>query len=208
MTTPDLIGSGAKLRALLESINARAIHEASPRRRNRFVALNCAAIPSALLERRFQHIRLSAFPAASVLLLMACAKKQGGPTNAAPMQVSVATVGQRDVPLDDIHPYHACSGRTTMLVLRRLSRPSRYLATLLLSLSFSALVSSTMAQSSEDAVQDTPLISGQPLSSPGPMSEKRPVRHLLATPVGTHLSSESHIKPGGNMVANRTEYYV
>jgi len=72
MTSPDLIGSGAKFRALLDNINlvapvdsavliqgetgtgkeviARAIHEASPRRRNRFVAVNCAAIPSTLLE--------------------------------------------------------------------------------------------------------------------------------------------------------------
>jgi RND family efflux transporter MFP subunit len=49
--------------------------------------------------RRFQHIRLSAFSAASLLLLTACAKRQGGPTNAAPMQVSVATVEQHDVPL-------------------------------------------------------------------------------------------------------------
>jgi RND family efflux transporter MFP subunit len=49
--------------------------------------------------RRFQHVRLSAFSAASLLLLTACAKRQGGPTNAAPTQVSVATVEQRDVPL-------------------------------------------------------------------------------------------------------------
>jgi membrane fusion protein, multidrug efflux system len=49
--------------------------------------------------RRFQHIRFSAFSAASLLLLTACAKRQGGPTNAAPTQVSVATVEQRDVPL-------------------------------------------------------------------------------------------------------------
>jgi membrane fusion protein (multidrug efflux system) len=49
--------------------------------------------------RRFQHIRFSAFSAASFLLLTACAKRQGGPTNAAPTQVSVATVEQRDVPL-------------------------------------------------------------------------------------------------------------
>jgi RND family efflux transporter MFP subunit len=49
--------------------------------------------------RRFQHIRLSAFSAASLLLLTACAKRQGGPINAAPTQVSVATVEQRDVPL-------------------------------------------------------------------------------------------------------------
>jgi RND family efflux transporter MFP subunit len=40
------------------------------------------------------------FLAASLLLLLtACAKKQGGPANAPPVQVSVATVEQRDVPL-------------------------------------------------------------------------------------------------------------
>jgi transcriptional regulator with GAF, ATPase, and Fis domain len=72
MTTSDLIGSSPKFRALLTEVErvapvdsavliqgetgtgkeviARAIHEASPRRNNRFVALNCAAIPSALLE--------------------------------------------------------------------------------------------------------------------------------------------------------------
>jgi formate hydrogenlyase transcriptional activator len=33
-----------------KEVIARAVHEASPRRHNRFVALNCAAIPSALLE--------------------------------------------------------------------------------------------------------------------------------------------------------------
>ena len=72
MAISDLIGSSPKFRALLDEVNmvapvdsavlihgetgagkeviARAIHEASPRRKNRFVALNCAAIPSALLE--------------------------------------------------------------------------------------------------------------------------------------------------------------
>jgi formate hydrogenlyase transcriptional activator len=72
MAILDLIGSSPKFRALLEDVEmvapidsavpiqgetgtrkeaiARAIHEASPRRKNRFVALNCAAIPSTLLE--------------------------------------------------------------------------------------------------------------------------------------------------------------
>jgi hypothetical protein len=110
--------------------------------------------------RRFQHIRLSAFSAASVLRMIACTKKQDSPTNAVPMKVSVEAAGHRDVPLDDIRPYHASSGGTAMLVLRRLSRPSLFLATLLLSLSFTSLASSTLAQSSEDAGKDTPLISG------------------------------------------------
>ena len=80
MTTFDLIGSSAKFRAVLDQINmvapvnstvlvqgetgtgkemiAQAIHEASPRRRNCFVALNCAAIPGALLESElFGHER-------------------------------------------------------------------------------------------------------------------------------------------------------
>ena len=65
MATLNLVGSSAKFRALLDNVDlvapvdsavliqgetgtgkeviARAIHEASPRRRNRFVALNCAA---------------------------------------------------------------------------------------------------------------------------------------------------------------------
>src|ERR1700735_1164839 len=80
MTTLDLIGSSPKFRALLTEVErvapvdsavliqgetgtgkeviARAIHEASPPRNNRFVALNCAAIPSALLESElFGHER-------------------------------------------------------------------------------------------------------------------------------------------------------
>jgi len=72
MAILNLIGSSAKFRALLDNIDmvapvdstvliqgetgtgkeviARAIHEPSPRRGNRFVALNCAAVPTTLLE--------------------------------------------------------------------------------------------------------------------------------------------------------------
>jgi formate hydrogenlyase transcriptional activator len=80
MATPELIGSSRTLRAVLEDIEAvastdctvlvqgetgtgkevvaRAIHEASARRQHRCVAVNCAALPAALVESElFGHER-------------------------------------------------------------------------------------------------------------------------------------------------------
>jgi formate hydrogenlyase transcriptional activator len=80
MPISDLIGSSRNFRAVLEKVNmvaplntavlihgetgtgkeviAQAIHDASPRRNNRFVAINCAAIPAGLIESElFGHER-------------------------------------------------------------------------------------------------------------------------------------------------------
>lgn len=80
LAASSLVGSSPKFRAVLDEINmvapvdsavlvrgetgtgkevvAQAIHDASPRRRNQFVAINCAAIPATLIESElFGHER-------------------------------------------------------------------------------------------------------------------------------------------------------
>jgi len=80
MVVADLVGASVKFRNVLDEINmiapvdsavlvqgetgtgkeliAKAIHQAGPRRQSRFVALNCTAIPGALLESElFGHER-------------------------------------------------------------------------------------------------------------------------------------------------------
>ena len=86
MAISDLIGSSPKFRALLEDITmvapvdsavllrgetgtgkevvAQAVHAASPRRQQPFVAINCAAIPAALLESELFGYERGAFTGA------------------------------------------------------------------------------------------------------------------------------------------------
>ena len=86
MSTSELIGSSRKLVAILEDVKtvaatdcavliqgetgtgkeliAQAIHEASARRQYRRVAINCAAIPAALLESELFGYERGAFTGA------------------------------------------------------------------------------------------------------------------------------------------------
>src|SRR5262245_65445211 len=83
MSTSELIGSSPKLAAILEDVKAvavtncavliqgetgtgkeliaRAIHEASARRHQRCVSINCAALPAALVESKPFDYRQGAF---------------------------------------------------------------------------------------------------------------------------------------------------